>query len=390
MAFSTRGAHLWVMFGPLLIPIIAFLIYLWSRPEKTHSLSTGLKLALGLYVGLSLLMFAYAALISVISYQGAGEVFLNNLGVFGQGFSFLMSQTLLRRFVDVPGGWITLVALLIVLFGLLGAKNLVRPFKEEGSEESAPGFLAKEAGYGFILLVILIGVLLILEPEFFYLRDGFGSRMNTIFKFYFQAWILWGLVASYASVELLSRLKGLKSALFTITLALVVIAGLAYPVVMLGNKTNNFKPVAFTLDGNDYLARNTADDYTAIQWLSQQPLGVVSEAIGGSYSEYARVSTRSGMPTVLGWPGHEGQWRNGYAEVGSREADIKTIYTSNDWNLVLSLIKKYNIRYVYVGYLENSLYKTDGSLFKANLPLVYQNNSASIFEVPGSSGEVVP
>ena len=31
MAFFTRGAHLWVMFGPLLIPIFIFLIYLWTR-----------------------------------------------------------------------------------------------------------------------------------------------------------------------------------------------------------------------------------------------------------------------------------------------------------------------------------------------------------------------
>ncbi|MHB8136625.1 MAG: DUF2298 domain-containing protein, partial [Anaerolineaceae bacterium] len=242
----------------------------------------------------------------------------------------------------------------------------------------------------FIAILLLIGIALTVFPEFFYLRDQFGWRMNTIFKFYFQAWILWGIAAAYASVELISRLKGIKSALFTLLLAMTLIGGLAYPLVMLGNKTNNFKPVTFTLDGNEYLARNNPDDYAAIQWLSQQPLGVVTEAIGGSYSDYARISTRTGMPTVLGWPGHEGQWRGGYTEVGSRETDIKTIYTSTDWILVSSLIERYNIRYIYLGPLEVSSYNTDGSLFAANLPLVYQNNGVSIYEVPGNSNEVTP
>ncbi|MDP3721341.1 MAG: DUF2298 domain-containing protein, partial [Anaerolineaceae bacterium] len=240
----------------------------------------------------------------------------------------------------------------------------------------------------FIAILLLIGIALTVFPEFFYLRDQFGSRMNTIFKFYFQAWILWGIVAAYASVELFSRLKGFKSALFLIVMSITIIGGLAYPVVMLGNKTNNFKPVVFTLDGNDYLARNNADDYAAMQWISQQPLGIVVEAVGGSYSDFARVSTRTGMPTVLGWPGHEGQWRGGYTEVGSRETDIKTIYTSTDWILVSSLIERYNIRYIYFGPLEVSTYKADGALFAVNLPLVYQNNGVSIYEVPGNGGEV--
>jgi uncharacterized membrane protein len=236
----------------------------------------------------------------------------------------------------------------------------------------------------------LVGVALTAFPEFFYLRDQFGTRMNTIFKFYFEAWILWGIVAAYASVDLMTCLKGFKAWIFNVIWIVTIIGGLAYPVVMLLYKTNNFNPAQWTLDGNAYLKNYYGDDYTAIQWLDQQPLGIVSEAIGGSYSDYAIVSTRTGMPTVLGWPGHEGQWRGGYTEVGSREADIKELYVTDDWSKALEIIQRYNIRYIYLGSMEKNLYKTDGAKLKANLPVIYANNSVSIFEVPQDEGEAYP
>jgi uncharacterized membrane protein len=242
----------------------------------------------------------------------------------------------------------------------------------------------------FMCLLLLVGVALTAFPEFFYLRDQFGSRMNTIFKFYFQAWILWGIVAAYASVELLASLKRAKGLIFNVIWIITLMAGLAYPVIMLWNKTNQFNPAQWTLDGNAYIATYDQDDYAAIQWLSQQPYGIVSEAIGGSYSEYARVSTRTGMPTVLGWIAHEGQWRGGYTEVGSREADIKTLYSTVNWAEAWEIIQRYNIRYIYVGNLEKNLYKADGALFRANLSVVYENGTVSIFAVPDEKAESIP
>ncbi len=408
LEFVTRGIHFWVFFGALLIPISIWLIFQLWPIKNAKAVLSALRFALLLFVGLFAASLLFGSLIFGLGTNGLGLASSSNaamaalgqkLQMAGQAFSGIhgtfsagavVVAALVRR-LNSPGTWITLLLMLTVTWTLLGQS---KPGKTESQDadqavnESAD--VDTSSVRAFVAILILIGIALTAFPEFFYLRDQFGNRMNTIFKFYFQAWILWGIVASYASVELLSRLRGIKSALFTILLTVVVISGLAYPVVMLTNKTNNFKPVSFTLDGNDYLARNNTDDYTAMQWLSQQPLGVVSEAIGGSYTEYARVSTRTGMPTVLGWPGHEGQWRGGYSEVGSRESDIKTIYTSNDWVLVSSLIERYKIRYIYLGYLENSLYKTDGSLFKANLPLVYQNNGVSIYEVPDRSSEVTP
>ncbi len=408
LEFVTRGVHFWVFFGALLIPISIWLIFQLWPIKNVKSIFSGFQFGLLIFLGLFTASLLFGIIIFSLGDTGRGLAASSNAAIAalgqklqtaGQAFAGFhgtlnagpVVMASMERRLNSPGTWITLLLMLTISWTLLGrAKDTkvaisdVIPAKDQSTRLDALKVRS------FVLILLLIGIALTVFPEFFYLRDQFGNRMNTIFKFYFQAWILWGIVASYASVELLSKFKGIKNALFTITITVVIIAGLAYPVVMLAYKTNNFKPAVFTLDGNDYLARNNADDYAAIQWLGQQPLGIVTEAVGGSYSEYGRVSTRSGMPTVLGWPGHEGQWRGGYTEVGSRESDIRTIYTSDDWILVSSLIERYQIRYIYVGNLENSLYKTDTSLFKANLPMVYQNNGVSIFEVPDRSAEVAP
>jgi len=115
--------------------------------------------------------------------------------------------------------------------------------------------------------------------------------------------------------------------------------------------------------------------------LKTAPEGVVAEAIGGSYSNYARISTYSGQPTVLGWPGHEDQWRGSRAPQGTREEDIKTLYTTSDWNLANEIIQKYNIRYIYIGSLERTSMQVREEKFVSHLKPVFQQGSVVIYEV---------
>jgi uncharacterized membrane protein len=118
-----------------------------------------------------------------------------------------------------------------------------------------------------------------------------------------------------------------------------------------------------------------------IRWLRDAPAGVVVEAVGGSYSEYARVATVSGQPNVLGWPGHESQWRGGSAEMGSRQSDIETIYRSGRWEEVKQLLEKYSIRYVFVGPLERSTYLVNEAKFDTYLEVVFRQGDVTIYEV---------
>ena len=104
--------------------------------------------------------------------------------------------------------------------------------------------------------------------------------------------------------------------------------------------------------------------------------------MGGQYSEYARAATYSGQPNVIGWPGHEGQWRGGYTEVGSRPEDMRVLYETRIWDEAKSILDKYDVTYVYVGNLERSTYNLFEEKFRTNLPVVYEQGSVTIYVVP--------
>jgi uncharacterized membrane protein len=169
-----------------------------------------------------------------------------------------------------------------------------------------------------------------------------------------------------------------------VAMTAILLIGLTYPLLSLPNKTENFNtanPGARTLDGAAYLEKYNADDYAAIQWLAQAQPGIVAEAVGGSYSEYARVSTYSGQPSVLGWPGHESQWRGGSAEMGGRADDLTMLYATSNWMEAESILKRYDIRYVYLGRLEHATYDVDERKFASNLSEVYRQGQVVIYEV---------
>ena len=55
---------------------------------------------------------------------------------------------------------------------------------------------------------------------------------------------------------------------------------------------------------------------------------VIAEASGDSYrQEFGRVSSMTGLPAILGWPGHENQWRGKNEEQSRRMPDLDAIFT---------------------------------------------------------------
>lgn len=376
MVFITRGAHLWVMFGVLLVPIAFYLTFLWMDHGRAANLRKGFLVVLTFTLVALVLSILMAVLI--MSLPTIGDIFLGNFAAPDGGA--LIGETLSRR-LRSPGGWITLMALLSVTLALLlpARKNPKQPDS---------GWLTPAEVY--TLLLTLFGGLLVFGPEFFYLRDQFGSRMNTIFKFYYQAWLMWSVAAAFGSAVLLKVLSPRKNLVFSIGLVVLIGMGMTYTIFGLWNKTAGFSaPEGWTLDGTSYLARQSPDEMAAIGWLSDAPPGVVAEAVGGSYSGYARVATLSGKPTVLGWPGHEIQWRGGTREMGSRQVDIQTLYCTSNWEQAKTIIQQYNIRYIYVGSLERAAYTPQScgtglseAKFSQNLILVYQQGNVTIYQTP--------
>ena len=376
LIYVTRGAHLWVMFATLLLPLFAYLVDLVWSLHGLRVILRGLLLALSVAFGFWLLAFLLA--FAALRIPGVSDLYLSSQGAASAEQIF--EQAFVRRFM-YSGGWLTLV----LLFGL--AISALWPRRRSKPDEM-PWHGGLDKADGFIILLVLVGCLLALGPEFFYLRDQFGWRINTIFKFYFQAWNLWGLAAAYAVVVLWSK-KGWLSWLVNGVIISVLIMGSAYTLLGVWDQTSGFSPVrGLTLDGMSYL---NPEEIAAIQWLAQQPPGALVEAVGGSYSPrgHGRVSAFSGQPAVLGWPGHESQWRGGGEEMGSRQSDIEQIYCNRDWPLTQALLERYEVRYVYVGELERTTYTQetcgtglDDNKFFRYLNPVYRLGSVTIFEVP--------
>jgi uncharacterized membrane protein len=404
LIFPTRGAHLWVMFAPLFLPVFAFLVYLVTRQDGSQrkwALRNGLVSTL-VFGGLMLIL-ALAMGAAIIMLPGLGDFYQNFLGSTDTGTVFRAS---LERRLTSPGGWLTLGALMTLALGALfgwewfNIRMRRNPASEHEPRDSGSGTLISNpipAPHIFTVLLVLLGVLLVFGVEFFYLRDQFGWRMNTIFKFYFQAWMLWSIAAAYGSIVLLRVLRGYWEVVFSLGLSLILAASLVYPFFSLFSKTNGFQTLERSLDSSVHLQREDPDSWAAIQWLKSAPPGVIAEAVpvtGGSYTNYARMATYSGKPNLLGWVGHESQWRGGGEAMGDRQRDLALLYCTRDWSEASQILDKYNIRYLVVGPLERSAYQPDPSYCPAGLveakfvrylTPVFESGGVTIYEYLGEN-----
>jgi YYY domain-containing protein len=313
--------------------------------------------------------------------------------------------------------WITLVALIVgplVGFSLLVLLPLAlyAIVLALGSVDRPPA--------AFALWVFAFGCLICFGTEVVYIRDVFESRFNTIFKFYYQTWLLWGVLAGYAAWSLfsrrtmaqgdkemagkkdqpapglpVSRSPGLPSGRWSLLLGTVLfvalLAGaLVYPWLTAGRAFRESTPAG--LAGTTPRDR-TPDGAAAIEWLRANAPGnaVILEAIGDDYDAqrgvgYGGVSASTGLSTVLGWIGHEQQWRGGdpavLAQLEPRRADVETIYSTVDVELARSLLRKYGVSYIYVGTAEQMTYSPEGLAKLGQLgDVAFQQGDVTIYRV---------
>jgi YYY domain-containing protein len=373
LMYPSRGAHLWAMWGTLLIPILAYLLYLWLGMR----IPSNWKLGFSLGVGFVLLLWVASWIMGIIGYYYETD-FVNMLLASQQmDVPTFFRETSLRRLKYI-GGLITMLAVLIPSLAFLFSESQLPAAERDSSETGNRG-----STIHFVLLLTTLGTILIIAPDFAYLRDQFGYRINTVFKFYYQAWILLSMVASFGVAFVLQNLQGWRDWVFRSLIAVVVFCGLLYPSLSLMTKTNDFKPIGgFTLDDLDRMRRENPDEAAAIEWLRTAPRGVVAEAVGDGYSSYARISTYSGQQTVLGWPGHEAQWRGTFEPQGTRREDITRLYATTRWEEALQILEQYDVRYVYVGTLERISIGLNEEKFISYLRPVFQQGNVVIYEVP--------
>jgi YYY domain-containing protein len=256
-----------------------------------------------------------------------------------------------------------------------------------GSDDDNPALLVP------VLAMTFTALLLILGCELLFIQDVFKSRINTVFKLYYQAWLLLGVSGAVGAYWLLSRPKTSLSKLgsagreawWAVALVLVA-AALLYALGGVFSRTEGLATRERSLDALYQARAQSAEDVAAAAWLkTHADRGeVIVEATSNDYTSGARISAWSGVPTVLGWGGHEQQWGRSTREVAERQKDVDAIYNGATVADVLPLLRKYDVTYVIVGQQESAKYPPDALAKFESLPQAYRLGQTTIYRVPAS------
>ncbi len=199
---STRLPQFFMMFAPFLVAGLGFVLVL-ARETKHPAMRIAAR-TLGLAVGLVVLVLVGTVLLGVLSSES--RVLAQELQNTGQVLGVTRDQVSSRLLERATSPWLILslgagIALCIVLV-FSSKRSHARGQAETNTLTSSPPLpltLSFSAADIFALILFAAGALLTLAVEFVFLRDLFGTRMNTVFKFYYIAWALWSVAGAMPS-----------------------------------------------------------------------------------------------------------------------------------------------------------------------------------------------
>jgi uncharacterized membrane protein len=284
------------------------------------------------------------------------------------------------------------VAVVAIPIGLWAVILMLRPGRSDGMR--------------FLLFLIGTSVTLTLVVELIYLPGDIG-RMNTVFKFYLQAWVMFGLAAGVCLIWLVKSLRYWREHLaFLWQAALYVLVASAALFTVMGTMDKIQDRMAaeapHTLDGMAYMQyatyydlgqeMNLSEDYQAIIWMQEKIKGspVILEGQAYEYRWGNRYTIYTGLPGVVGWNWHQRQQRASLRNniVQERVDAVNNFYTTEDRSYVTDFIGKYDVKYIVLGQLEKIFYPGpglekfnayDGQLWER----VYQVGETTIYKVLG-------
>jgi YYY domain-containing protein len=242
-----------------------------------------------------------------------------------------------------------------------------------------------------------------LVVELVTVRGDIG-RMNTIFKFYLQAWALLSVSAGAAFVWALAdvhkwRLRWRNA--WQGGVIILVSGALLFTVTATTDKVNDRinQDAPHSFDTMEYMAHSEywdaqtmdlSQDYRAIRWMQDNVQGspVIVETNCPEYRWCSRFTIYTGLPGVVGWNWHQRQQRALTPPnlITDRVDAIGAFYHSTDPEFARAFLAQYDVRYIIVGQLEAIYYpdgglakfeQFDGTLWKS----VYHDAQTTIYEV---------
>lgn len=284
-----------------------------------------------------------------------GELFVvSSWSVLSAGIFLIASLILIRPSWKVVG------------VALLTSAVIVWPYQQhttsiwEGfglvTERSALGLWLSHWGIilagllGFILwpkkpplawAIVGTGVLLVALAEVIVVRDAIGGRFNTLFKLYWDAWLYLSIAAGCGLAWFWSQRAWGRA-----TVVLISAVACCYVVFAYPERFNNFErwyggdPASLTFSQRPELLQ----PYLELRQAGSN--NRLYEKWGSAYSDDSLLSAFTGLPTLLGWDGHEALWRNSWEEVGRRK-DLANQIT--DCQIPASIQEEFHFTYCYNG-----------------------------------------
>ncbi len=234
----------------------------------------------------------------------------------------------------------------------------------------------------------LFSIGLIIFPEFLYVKDIYPAhfRSNTMFKFGYQAFIMWSIIAGYVITHMIWRKK--QHILRTVFLILLVPQLFLVSIYPIFSIRSYFGELAtyHGIWGMEWMQEEYPDNLQVISWLKEHvaeyPNPVLVEADGESYTDNNQISAFSGIPTITGWAVHEWLWRGTYDTVSPRRDDVRRLYEAQDTKELENLIAQYGITYIIVGPQEREKYPTiQESVFDAVGTRVFTTGTTIVWDV---------
>jgi YYY domain-containing protein len=351
---------------------------------------------------------------------------------------------------DEPNALTLLGRVLILVVGLvaIGAAAIGEPVFGLGVAVAGAGaylfLLVSGTGPRMVGLMVAAAGGIVAALEVVYLVDNLNGtdayRMNTVFKFYNQVWVLAALAgAGVASRMIAVAWTSLRPArtnrtnstggptlaersgshpvvgwsrVGVIAMCIVIAGGLAYPLTATPVRVDNrFPDTPYTLDAYawmdyawmtdevgcgdstlDQRGISFADDHAAIDWFNIEVEGtpVIAEAsVASAYLCYtSRFSVTTGLPTIIGWPNHESQQRDN-PDLDTRQRDVRTLYSSTGPGTKETILRQYGVEYVVVGALERNIF-IEGDPYAGPAGLAtFEQMVGTTLEIAFQSGDTV-